>query len=118
MVDFSNNGLVDVATLTSCVRLTRLNLANNRIKNMAIFSAEDAFPNLRWLDISLNKFNEWPGFTCPKLDYLNISSNKLDKVNEAWRGHPALRTIVSVDNKFKDLSNFKNIPNLQELYLG
>ena len=66
----------------------------------------------------MNKFNDWPGFTCPKLEYLNISSNRIDKVHAEWRGHPTLRTVISCDNRFKDLSHFKNMPNLQELYLG
>ena len=66
----------------------------------------------------MNKFNEFPGFTCPKLEYLAISNNKIDRVNEGWKGHPTLRIINASDNKFKDLTHFKAIPNLQELYLG
>ena len=118
VVDFSNNGLADVALLKDMARLTRLNLANNRIKNVSVFATEEAFPNLRWLNIANNKFNEWPAFKCPKLDYLNISGNKLEKVNEGWAGHSTLRIIVSVDNKFKNLANFKAMPKLEELYLA
>ena len=116
-IDFSNNGLGDVTALKDIPRLITLNLSNNRIKNMAVFATEEAFMNLKWLDISNNKFNEWPGFKCPKLDYLNISGNKLEKVNEGWTGHPTLRTLCAVDNKFKNLNNFKALPNLEELYL-
>lgn len=118
IIDFSNNGLADVTALKDLARLTRLNLSNNRIKNMSVFSTDDVFPNLKWLDISNNKFNEWPGFKCPKLDYLNISGNKLEKVNEGWAGHPTLRIISAADNKFKNLGNFKNCPRLEELYLA
>jgi len=117
-IDFSNNGLTDVATLKDLSRLMRLNLANNKIKSMACFAAEEAFPNLRWLDISNNKFTEWPAFRSPKLDYLNISGNKLEKVNEAWVGHPTIRIISSSDNKLKNLAPFKNCPKLEELYLS
>ena len=99
-------------------RLTKLNLNTNRIKNMGIFGMEGVLPNLLWLDISNNKFNEWPAITCPKLDYLNISGNKLEKVNEAWAGHANLRIISAVDNKFKSLNYFKNLPKLEELYLA
>lgn len=118
VVDFSNNGLAEVSLLKDMARLTRLNLANNRIKNMTVFSTEEAFANLRWLDISNNKFNEWPAFKCPKLDYLNISGNKLEKVNEGWAGHATLRIVSAVDNKFKNLANFKAMPKLEELYLA
>ncbi len=117
-IDFSNNGLADVTSIKDLTRLTRLNLSNNRIKNFSVFATEDAFPALQWLDISNNKFTEWPGFKCPKLDYLNIGGNKLEKVNEGWTGHPTLRIISAKDNKFKNLNNFKNCPKLEELYLA
>ena len=84
IVNFSNNGLADIASLKDLTRLTRLNLANNRIKSVTVFETEDAFPNLRWLDLSNNKFPSWPAFKTPKLDYLNISGNKLEKVSDAW----------------------------------
>ena len=118
VIDFSNNGLVDVSSLNTLARLTRLNLANNKIKNFAVFAQEDAFPNLKWLDISNNKFTEWPAFKCPKLDYLNIGGNKLEKVSAEWAGHPNLRIISAFDNKLKNLGNFKGMPKLEELYLA
>lgn len=118
IVNFSNNGLTDISSLKDLSRLTRLNLSNNRVKSMAVFESEEAFPNLKWLDISHNKFPTWPAFKCPKLDYLNISGNKLEKVSDGWAGHPNLRIISAVDNKFKNLSNFKNLPKLEELYLA
>jgi len=111
-IDFSNNGLQDVSSLKDLTRLTWLNLSNNKIKSMAVFATDDALPNLKWLDISNNKFNEWPAFKCPKLDNLNISGNKLEKVNEAWAGHPNLRILSASDNKFKSLAVFKNCPKL------
>ena len=57
LIDFSNNGLADVTPLKDLTRIVRLNLANNKIKNMSIFAQEEAFPNLKWLDISFNKFD-------------------------------------------------------------
>ena len=38
VIDFSNNGLVDVSSLNTLARLTRLNLSNNKIKNFAVFA--------------------------------------------------------------------------------
>ena len=116
--DFRNNGLADVSSLKDLARLTRLNLANNKIKSVSCFGIEESFPNLKWLDIQNNKFNEWPAFKCPKLDYLNISGNKLEKVNEGWAGHQTLRILSAADNKFKSLATFKNCPRLEELYLA
>ncbi len=74
--------------------------------------------NLKWLDISVNKFGEFPAFKCPKLEHLNISGNKLEKVNEGWTGHENLRKLIASDNKFKSLAPFKAMPKLEELYLN
>lgn len=100
------------------MNIVKLDLKNNRIKNMSVFATEDAFPNLAWLDISNNKFTEFPAFKCPKLEYLNISGNKLEKVNDGWTGHEKLKIVSAVDNKFKSLAPFKNMPKLEELYMA
>jgi len=49
---------------------------------------------------------------------LDISYNKLEKVNEGWTGHGSLKVLKSVENKFKNLAVFKNMPKLEELYLA
>lgn len=54
----------------------------------------------------------------PKLEYLDISYNKLEKVNEGWNGHPSIKIFKSIENKFKSLAPFKNMPKLEELYLS
>lgn len=59
-----------------------------------------------------------PAFKLPKLEYLDISYNKIEKVNEGWTGHGSIRILKSVDNKFKNLAPFKNMPKLEELYLA
>jgi len=93
-------------------------LSKNKIKALTVFCGEDSFPNLKWLDVSHNKLVELPGIKLPKLEYLDISSHKMEKVNEAWTGHPNLRIFKSFDNKFKSISQFKSMPKLEELYLG
>ena len=117
-IDFSNNNLTDVLAMKDLTRIMHLNLSNNRIKNVALFTLEECFLSLKTLDISLNKFVEFPAIKCPKLEYLNISGNKLEKVNEGWAGHENLRKLNSVDNKFKSLAPFKVMPKLEELYLA
>ena len=62
---------------------------------------------MKWLDVSNNKFPEMPALKLPKLEYLDISYNKLEKVNEGW-----------LDNKFKNLAPFKSMPKLEELYMA
>jgi Leucine-rich repeat (LRR) protein len=97
--------------------LIKLNLAKNKIKSINLFTNEENFPNLRWLDISNNKYTELVGIKCQKLEYLDISYNRLEKVNEGWNGHPNIKILKSIDNKFKNLAPFKEMPKLEELYL-
>ena len=117
-IDFSNNGIADIVSMKDLNRIVHLNLANNRIKNASVFAQEECFMTLKWLDISLNKFTEFPAIKCPRLEYLNITGNKLEKVNEGFTGHENLRKLVAVDNKFKSLAPFKVMPRLEEIYLA
>jgi len=95
-----------------------LDLGSNKIKNVSVFTADENFPNLLYLDISNNKFTEFPPIKCPKLQYLDVSYNKLEKVNDGWGGHGSMKVLKSVENKFKNLAVFKNMPKLEELYLA
>jgi len=113
-----NNGISDVKPLECMQKLIKLNLANNKIKGMNIFTLEESFPNLKWLDVSNNKLTEIPALKLPKLEYLDLSHNKMEKVNEGWAGHPTIRILKSVDNKFKTLAPFKAMPRLEELYMA
>ena len=117
-LNLSGNNVVDIQHLTNLVNLTYLDLARNKIKNISVFANEESFPNLRWLDVSTNKFTEFPALKIPKCEYLDISFNKLEKVSEGWTGHENLKIIKSVDNKFKNLAPFRNMPKLEELYLA
>ena len=116
--DLSLNNIVDITPLKDMQQLQWLNLSKNKIKAVNIFCTEDMFPNLKWLDISYIKISELPPIKLPKLEYLDIGYNKLEKVNDGWTGHPNLRVLKSVDNKFKSLSQLKALPKLEELYLA
>lgn len=98
--------------------LVKLNLSKNKIKSIALFANEENFPQLRWLDISTNKYTEFVALKLPKLEYLDISYNRLEKVNEGWTGHPTIKVFKSIDNKFKNLAPFREMPKLEELYLA
>ena len=72
---------------------------------------------MKWLDISNNKYTELVGIKVTKLEYLDISYNRLEKLNDSWTGHPNIKIMKSIDNKFKNLAPFKDLPKLEELYL-
>lgn len=109
---------MDVNILQQLTALVKLNLAKNKVKNISIFTNEENFPNLKWLDISNNKYTEFVAIKCPKIEYLDIGYNRLEKVHEGWTGHPNIKIFKSVDNRFKNLAPFKEMPKLEELYLA
>lgn len=116
-LDLQNNNIVDVNIVQQLTNLVKLNLAKNKIKSISIFTNEENFPNLKWLDISNNKYTELVAIKTPKLEYLDISYNRLEKISDSWTGHPNVKVLKSVDNKFKNLAPFKEMPKLEELYL-
>lgn len=118
IMDVSLNSIAECSTFAVCTQLIRLNLAKNKIKSLAVFTVEENFPNLKWLNVSFNKFPDFPAIKCPKLEYLDISGNKLEKINEGWTGHERLRVVKCMDNKFKSLAPFKSMPKLEELYMA
>lgn len=91
-------------------------MAKNKIKALTVFTQDDMFPNLKWLDVSNNKITEMPAFKLPKLEYLDISYNKLEKINDGWQGHANVKVLKTIDNKFKSLGQFKAMPKLEILY--
>jgi Leucine-rich repeat (LRR) protein len=117
-VYLQKNNIADPSAIKELTNLVHLDLSSNKVKNLGCFTNEEQFVNLKYLDVSNNKFTELAAFKCPKLEYLDVSYNKLEKVNEGWTGHPNLRIFKSVDNKFKNMIPFKNMPKLEELYLA
>ena len=111
--DISVNNIIDVSMLKYMQQLIYLNLAKNKIKALNVLCTDDMFVNLKWLDVSNNKITELPAFKLPKLEYLDIGYNKIEKVSDAWTGHGNIRILKSVDNKFKSISVFKAMPKLE-----
>lgn len=114
----ANNNLSDPTPLKELQNLIRLDLSKNKIKNINIFTNDEMLLNLKFLDLSNNKLTEFPAFKMPKLEYLDVSGNKLEKVNEGWAGHSTLKVVKAVDCKLKTMQAFRGMPKLRELYLG
>lgn len=113
-LNLTNNNIVDISVLGNFKSLVSLYIAGNKIKNLNIFADEENFPVLWRLEIGSNKIAELPAIKCPKLEYFDVSDNKIDK-HEAWTGHPNLRTIKFTENKLKSLAAFANLPSLEVL---
>ena len=61
----SKNGIPDPTALKELSNLIHLNLSFNKVKNISCFTNEECFLNLKYLDLSNNKFNELAAFKCP-----------------------------------------------------
>ena len=114
--NLSSNNIKDPSALQACANLIHLDLRGNKVNNLNIFTNEELLINLKWLDVASNAFKEFTAFKLPKLEYLDVSSNKLEKINDGWQGHPNLKILKCSDNKFKNMQLFKGLPRLTELY--
>lgn len=116
-VYLDRNNIADPSALKELSNLVHLELQRNKVKTLNVFTSEENFTKLKYLDLAHNKFTDLTNFALPSLEYLDISHNKLEKVNEGWQGHKKLKYLNAADNKFKSLAPFKNCENLVELYL-
>lgn len=58
----SGNNIADPSSLKELQNLVHLELQKNKIKNVSVFCQEESFLNLKYLDLSNNKFQELPNF--------------------------------------------------------
>lgn len=114
----TGNNIAEPSPLKELPNLIHLDLSKNKIKSLTVFQSEENLVNLKYLDLNSNQFKEFGAFKCPKLEYLDVSFNKLEKVNDGWTGLPNLRILKSVDNKFKNMNFIKGMPKLEECYLA
>lgn len=117
IVDFSNNNIVDPTLLQGFEFLIHLNLNGNKVKTLSAFATEDGFPRLRKLELANNKLSDLVPIVTKSLEYFDITSNKIEKY-DSWNGHPSIKIFKAVDNKFKNLSIIKDMPNLTTAYLA
>ena len=75
------NNIKDPGALSVIKNLVHLDLSKNKVAKLDLFIGAAGFEedcaNLKWLDLSGNAFKEMPAIKCPKLEYLDISYNKL-----------------------------------------
>ena len=116
-VDLSGNNIVDPVILQGFENLVHLNLNGNKVKSLSAFATEDGFPKLKKLELASNKIGELTPIMVKSLEYFDITDNKIEKY-DTWNGHPTVRIFKAVDNRFKNLSVIKDMPNLQEAYLA
>jgi internalin A len=115
-IDLFDNNIVDVSIFQTFGQLVHLNLSKNKLKNLNAFTGEEVFPNLRKLELSHNNIAELVPITAAKLEFLDISSNKIEK-QESWTGNPTIKVFLANDNKFKSLGVIKDMPVLEHANL-
>ncbi|KCZ82302.1 hypothetical protein H312_00325 [Anncaliia algerae PRA339] len=93
--------------------LIELDLYDNKI---ALTNGLEAFPNLKFLDLSFNllKRNNIPEFK--ELTELYLIANDIEFIEPM--NLPSLKKLDLAENSIKEIQNLNNLINLKELYLG
>lgn len=118
-LDVSNNRLeqLEHAELGGLTGLLKLNLANNRLKNLPAYFG--AYSVLRTLNISSNFLEKFPQFLCDleTLVDLDLSFNLIATLPDAIGKLRNLEKFVITNNRLSGTfpSSFVNLSNLREL---
>ncbi|EGR29281.1 leucine rich repeat protein [Ichthyophthirius multifiliis] len=116
-INFSNNLITDIHTITKIKYLTHLNLSNNQIDSLSVFNIPNTLNFLQELNLSGNKLTQLTPFKLRSLQKLNLNKNEITTCQE-FRGHHTLAILEMRKNKLSDLKGIENSPNLQCLYVA
>ncbi len=96
-------------------KLEKLHLHDCRIKSLEI---PEGLQRLQWLDVARNQELEEVSVVgdCPKLDYLDLSANKLSAFTLPV-GFARLKYLYLVDNQLERLEFRSDLPQLNTLHL-
>ncbi|EAR92031.1 hypothetical protein TTHERM_00105260 (macronuclear) [Tetrahymena thermophila SB210] len=114
-INFSNNWISDISTVTSIKYLTHLNLTNNFIENLDAFRVPDTLTFLEDLNLTGNKIKELVNIEAKNLQRLNLSSNEITTC-ENFTGHQSINVLILKKNKLKNLKGIQNMRNLEQIY--
>jgi len=116
-VNMEKNEIENIESLGSITYLLTLNLSNNQIKSMDIFTDQVKFSFLQFLDLSNNQITRLPAITLPKLRKLILNENQITTC-EDFQGHAILETLELRKNKLKNCKGLKDMLSLSELDLS
>lgn len=67
VINFSGNKLGNIDIISKIPNVMHLDVHGNMLSKLDIFTNEELFTNLRYLDISRNRFKNLPALKLPKL---------------------------------------------------
>lgn len=118
-LDVSNNKVeqLEHAELDSLVGLLKMNLANNRLKQLPSYFG--AYLSLRSLNISSNFLEKFPQFLCdlPSLVDLDLSFNAISSLPEEIGNLKSLEKLLITNNRLSHRvpDTFRDLSSLREL---
>ncbi|XP_075952909.1 leucine-rich repeat-containing protein 23 isoform X1 [Anarhichas minor] len=116
-VDVSNNHLLDLSPLASLTQLLWLKVDNNAVE---CFEGQPfaQLTYLQWLSIARNRLADLDGLVGPALESLNLTGNGIQRVNGLQSGCFANLVTLELRGNQLDTTDGINLPNLRELYLA
>lgn len=120
-LDFSQNGIKDMAPLRGLPYLLKLSLSRNALANFKGLEpgeeGEEVWPHMTHLDLSSNVLTALPPLPFKSLRIVNFSKNEITTCQE-FPGHETIQELDLSGNKLTTLAGLANMPALVKLNLS
>lgn len=118
-ISLAKNALPNVDCVSQMSGLLQMNASENKIASMAFMADAMCLSHLQNLNLSKNEIRVLSAISQPRLQKLNLDSNKIASLEE-FEGKDAasLKILILSNNRLTSLQGLKEMPALKELYLA
>ena len=119
ILDFnvSTNKLPNINCVKNMPFLIRIDASVNEIKDMDVFNNPERFQYLQLLNLKTNKIHVLPEMQAVNLLQIDLSENKVKDCTQ-FKGLPNLKKLNLNNNHMANCIGLANCPNLEVLYLN
>ena len=119
ILDFnvSTNKLPNINCVKNMPYLIRIDASVNEIKDMDVFNNPERFQYLQLLNLKTNKIHVLPEMQAVNLLQMDLSENKIKDCSQ-FKGLPNLKKLNLSTNRLENCIGLANCPKLEVLYLN
>ena len=119
ILDFnvSTNKITHINCVKNMPYIIRIDASVNEIKDIEVFNNPDRFQFLQILNLKTNKIRALPEMQATNLLQIDLSENKVKDCTN-FKGLPNLKKLNLNNNSMKDCLGLANCPKLEVLYLN
>ena len=119
ILDFnvSTNKITHINCVKNMPYIIRIDASVNEIKDVEVFNNPDRFQFLQILNLKTNKIRALPEMQATNLLQIDLSENKVKDCTN-FKGLPNLKKLNLNNNSMKDCLGLANCPKLEVLYLN